>query len=516
MYKKQRGVTLIELLVALAIISAILAGIAQLLKDTGDDTRSALLAQQTKVVGDAAQAYIKDNYSAIMANATATTPALIRISDLIANNNLQAGFSTLNTFNQNVCVLVLEPTANNLIAAVVTEGGTTIDDVTLSGVVGYIGAAGGGIYSTATTTIRGAVGGYSLPVGNFANANHLGQKCNGTAGAVAFGAGHPVIALWFSDGDTTSAFLYRNSIPGRPELNRMNTDIDMNNNDIANAATIQLNTIVTNGTACTTNGVVAADSVGAVMSCQNLTWQPQGSAFWKDPVNTKAILDATTCNAATAWQTRIVKTPTVGTGPRGYTCNGTTWVALAVNDSGNLTAAGTVTVGKVQVSDVVVENTACSPNGLVARDSVGLILSCQSSIWKKASGSGGILSSSNYQNLLGGKTGSGTLTCTGTSPGTVAASITVASDASYITVSAGGSNASCGEGYTCNGYGCTSPNGVYALVSQTSAGVRYQKAQYLGIYSYFTINLNTTGWSGNKSGSPSYGGTAVLNGVFTN
>jgi len=126
------------------------------------------------------------------------------------------------------------------------------------------------------------------------------------------------------------------------------------------------------------------------------------------------------------------------------------------------------------------------------------------------------LSSSNYQSLLGGKTGSGSITCTGMNAGTYAASITVSSDASYITVSAGGSTASCGEGYVCNGYGCTTPNGTYTLISQNSGGVRYQKAQYLGIYSYFTINLDTTGWSGSKTGSPSYGGTASLAGVFTN
>ncbi|ACT52146.1 shufflon system plasmid conjugative transfer pilus tip adhesin PilV [Methylovorus glucosotrophus] len=122
------------------------------------------------------------------------------------------------------------------------------------------------------------------------------------------------------------------------------------------------------------------------MSCQNLTWQPQGSAYWKDPVSTKAALNTIPCDASTAWQTRIVQTPSVGTGPRAYTCNGSSWMPLAVDDSGNLTVTGTLSLGKALVNDVVTEGSACTPNGLVARDSVGLILSCQSGIYKKGTG----------------------------------------------------------------------------------------------------------------------------------
>ncbi|MDD2907926.1 MAG: shufflon system plasmid conjugative transfer pilus tip adhesin PilV [Candidatus Gracilibacteria bacterium] len=65
-----------------------------------------------------------------------------------------------------------------------------------------------------------------------------------------------------------------------------------------------------------------------------------------------------------------------------------------VDLSSNQTIGGTKTFGvlasgKVQIIDVVTENTACSPNGLIAKDSTGLLLSCQSGLWKKASGSSG-------------------------------------------------------------------------------------------------------------------------------
>ena len=65
-----------------------------------------------------------------------------------------------------------------------------------------------------------------------------------------------------------------------------------------------------------------------------------------------------------------------------------------ITASGNITAVGAV-IGKtvtstgrmktgeyLQIDGVAVENTACSPNGLVGRNVVGLTLSCQSGVWK--------------------------------------------------------------------------------------------------------------------------------------
>ena len=57
--------------------------------------------------------------------------------------------------------------------------------------------------------------------------------------------------------------------------------------------------------------------------------------------------------------------------------------------SSQLAVSGVLSSGKLQVIDVVAENTACTPNGLVGRDSVGLLLSCQSSVWKQNFGRSG-------------------------------------------------------------------------------------------------------------------------------
>ena len=53
---------------------------------------------------------------------------------------------------------------------------------------------------------------------------------------------------------------------------------------------------------------------------------------------------------------------------------------------GSLNTAGVVTAGKAQLNDVVVAGATCAPNGLVSRDSTGLLLSCQSGAWAKQGG----------------------------------------------------------------------------------------------------------------------------------
>jgi type II secretory pathway pseudopilin PulG len=388
--RRQSGLTLLEIIIGLGILGSVYVGANQMIQYYNDSARAVNTAQHMNVFAQGAKKYLQDNYSSVAAVATATTPALIRVSTLNgAGNYLPSGYIPTNSYGQTVCALVLQPTAGNLTAMVVAEGGKSINDIDLGQLVGAIqNAGGGGIYSKTPTTMTGVLGGWSSPVGNYANANQAGVNCSGAAGPVSFAAGHPVMSLSFAGGDTTSGVLYRNAIPGQPQLNQMNTPIVMNSTQ-------------TEYTACSTNGAIAVDASGAVLSCQNLKWKKAGSSYWEDPVATYASLPA--CNSNTQYQTRIVQTPSVGSGPRPYTCDGAVWQPLAVNDAGNLvvpnnltvtgnTTSGTVTSnGRLKTGEylelgtVAVEGGACSPNGLVARDANGLLLSCQSGIWRSPS-----------------------------------------------------------------------------------------------------------------------------------
>jgi type II secretory pathway pseudopilin PulG len=374
---RQTGLTLLELLISLSILGGVVVGITQLMEDAGDDARAAITALHTRTVGNAASAYIKDNYAAISAVATAAAPVLIRVSDLIATGYLTTGFSVTNARRQSTCVLVLEPTPNRLTGLVITEGGDTIDDLTLGQVAATIGGSGGGIYSTAPTVVQGAMGGYNFPVGAYGNPNSLGQRCDGTPGNIAVAAGHPVMALPYADGAHGASTLYRDAVPGNPSLNTMNTPILMG------AGSQQ-----TIGAACTTVGAIGSSATGAVLACEGGVWKQGGSAFWADPVATAGAMPA--CTAALLNQTRVVQTPSIGTGPRAFTCNGAgSWLPLGVDDAGNLAVAGTATMGGLVLTTVNVENTACPTNGRVSRNAGGATLHCESGVWRRGVNSSG-------------------------------------------------------------------------------------------------------------------------------
>lgn len=259
--QKQLGMTLLEVMMSLAIVSVALVGLTVIADKYSTDTKLTIAASQERAFGEATKAYIKDNYAAIQTIATTTTPALIDVATLIAAGNLQAGFLTTNAYGQAMCALVLEPTANRLQAMVVSEGGDVIDDFSLGSLAAMIGGSGGGVYASAPTIIRGAIGGWSIPTATFHNlTNNVNRHCDGTTGPVQVVAGRPVMSLWFENGDTSSAFLSRDVVPGRPELNAMNTPMVMNS-------------VQTVGGACTTTGAIARDGGGAIVSCQSGLWK---------------------------------------------------------------------------------------------------------------------------------------------------------------------------------------------------------------------------------------------------
>lgn len=111
--------------------------------------------------------------------------------------------------------------------------------------------------------------------------------------------------------------------------------------------------------------------------------------------------------------------------------------------SSKLEVVGTVTASNLQVNAVAAAGAACAPNGLVARDAAGLLLSCQSLVWKTATGGSTV---GGYSFTLGGLSANGTGTYdNGT--GRFSGNITCAPSLSPLCGSGGsywcGSNAGC-------------------------------------------------------------------------
>ncbi|MBE0471423.1 MAG: shufflon system plasmid conjugative transfer pilus tip adhesin PilV, partial [Methyloprofundus sp.] len=312
---KQKGFTLIEMLVVVLIMGVVSVTLFDFQKADMEKQRISIAAGHLQSVSKAANAYIRDNYSTIMGIATDTQPVIIRVSDLVSQNYLQPGVSAVNAYQQATCALVLQPSAGQLTGLVVTQGGQALDDASLSNMVSRIGASAGGIYTDTPAVIIGARGGWAIAHANYGNDTHLSEDCAGNAQPVTMETGHAHVALWFENNDLTAGFLYREEIPGRPELNRMATNLDMAGNELTGASkveatdsfdmngtsvidssrnlvnidsifasgnvevtgkleanTIKPTLVVSAGSACSENSAIATDASGQLLSCQSGSW----------------------------------------------------------------------------------------------------------------------------------------------------------------------------------------------------------------------------------------------------
>jgi len=372
---RQRGFLSIE---AMAVLMVAIAGMTiawQWLAKDADRKVNQAAADHIQVVADATTRWAKDNYSTISAAATPTveydaTTALVAY--------LPPGFEPVSPFGQSYSIRIYKAAPTTLQTMIVGSGGSTIGELDLRRIAQLVGAKGGYISAADTTKVQGSYGGWAMPFTNF-----------GTSP----GAGKVAVALFFQDGGVVSDFVYRNAVPGHPELNTMTTPLVMGSVQVV-------------GSACATTGAISQDGNGAVISCQAGEWKTQGSSYWQDPVATFGALPV--CNAASAWQTRVVTSPSVGSGPRPYTCDGVGWQPLAINDVGNIVVAGNASLGSatisgsatvdqvvanklsgnLQISQTAVDDAACGGEGRIASSAVnsGVILSCQSGVWRRMSG----------------------------------------------------------------------------------------------------------------------------------
>lgn len=331
-----------------------------------DNINATQVAQEARTFNTAGAQYMQANSAMLLATATATTPVIVSVAQLQTAGTLSATFRPSNMYGQTWQLEVKQPTAGNLQALATTTGGSALSDTQAQRIVKLIGSDGGffpkndtGLYAGGASNAHGpnwgplASTGYSAQPGHFAS----------------------LISL--SSGQLTDNRLYRNAIPGQPQLNTMTTPLIMVATQIVGSTCIQI-------------GALAQDGSGAVVSCQGSPgdgkWKAPGM-YWKDPVTTYTALP-TTDPIGTVRLTLDTN--------RAFAWNGTIWVALAIDQNGDLTVPGTATInalnGKLQITATAVEGASCVGEGRIAVSSTtsGVILSCQSGVWRKASGGTGL------------------------------------------------------------------------------------------------------------------------------
>lgn len=238
---RSRGLTLIETALTLAIMALVVASLATMMAENADQVRARAAADKITEVYEAAQGYIKANYGALLSQ-TASGPVVIpagrpSAADAVPNPSLQRagflspGFVDSNGYGQHHSLVVrrVDGSTTALEAIVTTHGGRPIPDRQLGRIATMIGAMGGYVPEvpvdpTDANRVIGAYGGWRT--------DRTGW------GSVSPTPGTVQATLAFEDGQLLTDYLYRNDI-GIPEANRMNTDIDMNGNEIDNLAAIR-------------------------------------------------------------------------------------------------------------------------------------------------------------------------------------------------------------------------------------------------------------------------------------
>ncbi|EFN5578608.1 TPA: shufflon system plasmid conjugative transfer pilus tip adhesin PilV [Escherichia coli] len=311
-----KGFILLEILAGLIVIGIATPMIYSEIEDWLNEQLYQSAALHADEYNNAIKNYVADKTSSLSSRT-------ITVNELIQQGYLNNGFSRSPFGHSYITGIRKNNLSGRLEALTCTTGGQDIKEDGLRRIAGQINGLGG--FMLQNNSVTGAFGGWTDLGSNYQ------ITCN---------KGHIAMRMAGKDLEESDR-LYRYSVQGRPDLNRMHTGIDMNNNSITNI-----------NEASGKNARFSGDVTS------NRWLHPNGGGFtmtdsqWIRAVNNKGIT-------------------TEGELKGGKVSGGT------VRSEGRLS-----TGEYLQLDKTATAGTSCSPDGLVGRDSTGAILSCQSGSWK--------------------------------------------------------------------------------------------------------------------------------------
>ncbi|WP_313025496.1 shufflon system plasmid conjugative transfer pilus tip adhesin PilV [Pseudomonas lopnurensis] len=353
--RRQSGLLSIDAAMALIVLAVLVTLSSAWIIKQMDAQDYRIAADQQRTVAEALGKYLKDNYAVVLANATATAPVQITVAMLRNTSYLPDGFSETNLFGQRIVGLARRPNPGQLEAVVVTTEGRAIPELGIRSIAEHLGGPGGFVSSMNPNVIEGVRGGWQVALSNY---------------AISPGPGHTASALFLMDGELANDYLYRNAVPDRPELNTMNTAINMGGHDVSNAGDITAREVTATGTVNAETADVSGETYtgGWFRTRGDTGWYSQkwgGGIYMSD-----------------ADWVRIYNNKGLATG-------------------GGIRAGGRATIGEyLDIESVAVEGNSCPKVGLQSKNAQGAPLtcqcltpSCQSGVWKEPAGGDSLLSS---------------------------------------------------------------------------------------------------------------------------
>ncbi len=322
-------------------------------------------AKRMNAVSAAAKSYIRDNRDTLINQVPADTPLNITGAHLQSAGYLPEGFTMTNTSAQTFVVAVVRnPKATEkLVAFLLTQGGVPIEYKGLRYIAQAIDGAGG--YIQTPNVAEGAYGSWKINLAQYGLTAQAGRLATYLSSEV------------LGTDDQESDRLYRYAITSRPELNRMHAAIDMNNNNINNAATVNAeqgsfagNVTAKNGMFSETITAKNADISDNITAGRDI----RTTDGWVVTQNSKGWMNSTHGG--------------------GFYMSDSNWIRSLNNKgiytggqikAGTVTSEGRLSTGEhLKLDKIIVQGSSCSPNGLVGRDASGNALSCSSGKWSGA------------------------------------------------------------------------------------------------------------------------------------
>ncbi|MDR5776947.1 shufflon system plasmid conjugative transfer pilus tip adhesin PilV [Caballeronia sp. LZ002] len=223
--RRQRGVISIEAAIVSALVGLTLAGIGGWVKYDGDFKNDRMAADNLALVLQGAQSWFNANTATIAAAANPSVNYAYNVWSGSIPGNAANSFSSTNIYGQTYTMRVYKEPSGQLDMMVVTLGGSTIPDGSLTRISKMLGGAGGYVSNAAPGVVQNAAAGWSMPVANIGGSP---------------GVGHLAAAAFFANAAQANDYLYRHQVSGHPEVNQMSTTLDMNKNSVTNAAGVSV------------------------------------------------------------------------------------------------------------------------------------------------------------------------------------------------------------------------------------------------------------------------------------
>ena len=262
---------ILSALFAILLVAGVVPIADQALRQGARAVRIHAVASQGHQIIEATDAYVKANYGALLTS-TASGPQTIPLSALVTTGYLPPSTSAIDAYNQTWEISFYQPAAQDLEVLIHTTGGNPIPTLDLPEAAAEMGARGGlqpdatGPYVSDGGDAIGAYGGWKVPVSQF---------------GIPANPGSPADLLYYNSGTLSSTYLYRVAVPGEPQVNTMQTNLNAGGNNVTNTGVVQFTTnpasgVIYQGEACAQNGAIGTNSNGSgqLMVCQGGSWGP--------------------------------------------------------------------------------------------------------------------------------------------------------------------------------------------------------------------------------------------------